>query len=295
LRFNADGSLSRAVTRNDGLPSDDVRGLALGPAGELWIATGRGVSRLQDGQLTSYSEEQGLNDRRALTVGIDAGGTVYVGTERGVSRFDGVAFAPFNDTHEFSRRATYAIHVAGDGTIWFAKENALTHWLGGSEWEVFQRDPLLPGPRARMVSNVVRAVATDPHHRAWIGTREGLGHLDERGWRHVVYNERLFAGRGPRDNHVATVAVDGDGYVWVGHGDAKDFEGGIGVARFKGDDWQYFTVADGLPDNRVYRIRPGEDGSVWFATAGGVARFRDGRFHRYHQPGALPRDHVVGG
>ena len=41
------------------------------------------------------------------------------------------------------------ILIAADGTLWFAKENALTSWLGGSDWEVFQRDPLLPGPRTR--------------------------------------------------------------------------------------------------------------------------------------------------
>jgi ligand-binding sensor domain-containing protein len=294
LRFNADGTLAQRLTRRDGLASHGVRQLAFAPDGSLWIATDDGVSRLRQGRFESFTTAEGLEDDRCHAVEVDAAGTVYVGTERGVARFDGSRFEPLHDTHEFSRRATYDIHAADDGTLWMAKENALTHRLGESDWEVFQRDPLLPGPRARLASNTVRAVASDRQGRPWIGTREGLGHLDETGWRRIPFAERFFAGSGPLDNHVAALAVDGEGFVWIGHGDSRDHEGGVGAARFRGDDWRYFTVAEGLPDNRVHRIRPGRDGSVWLATAAGAARYRDGRFDSFVSRGDLPGNHVTG-
>jgi ligand-binding sensor domain-containing protein len=294
LRFAADGSLTRKYTRRDGLVAHGVRRLARASDGALWIATDDGVSRWNGRRFDNYTSEQGLNDDRCHAVEIDSRGTVYVGTERGVARFDGRRFAPFHDTHEFSRRATYDIHAAADGTVWFAKENALTRWLGGSDWEVFQRDPLLPGPRARLVSNSVRAVITDARDRPWIGTHEGLGTLEGRGWDHIVFDERLYAGRGPLDNRIATLAVDTADHVWIAHGESRDFDGGLGAARFQRDDWQYFTVADGLPDNRVLRIRAGEAGTVWLATARGVARRRDGSFESFVEAGELPDNHVTG-
>ena len=294
LRFAADGTLLEKRTRSDGLAGHALKGLALAPDGALWIASGDGVSRLRDGRIDRFTTADGLNDDRCYGVAIGPEGFVYVATERGVARFDGERFAPFADTHEFSRRPTYAIHAAADGTLWIAKENALTRWLGGSDWQVFQRDPLIPGPRARIVSNSVRAVATDAEGRPWIGTHHRLGHLADEGWRRLAFAERLFAGSGPLDNHVATVAVDDAGGVWIGHGDSRDFEGGVGAARFDDDGWDYFTVADGLPDNRVHRIRVAEDGAVWLATSGGIARYRDGRFDGMGNAGELPSNHVTG-
>ena len=294
LRFAADGTLLEKLSRSDGLSAHDLKGLALAADGALWIATGDGVSRLRDGRIDRFTTAEGLNDDRCHGVAVGPEGFVYVATERGVARFDGERFAPFADTHEFSRRPTYAIHAAGDGTLWMAKENALTRWLGGSDWQVYQRDPLLPGPRARIVSNSVRAVATDAQGRPWIGTHHGLGHMDEQGWQRLAFAERLFAGSGPLDNFIAAVAVDAAGGVWIGHGDAKDFEDGVGAARFDERGWDYFTTADGLPDNRVHRIRVASDGTVWLATSRGIARYADGRFESLGHAGELPSNHVTG-
>lgn len=292
LRFDAGGTLLRKYTRRDGLTGHGVRELVSTSAGDLWIATDGGVSRLKDGRFTGYTTREGLNDDGAIAVAVDRHGRVLVGTERGVSVLEGERFVPFEDTHEFCRRPTYAIHVAGDGSIWFAKENALTRALDGGAWQVFQRDPLLRGPRARMVSNAVRAVATDRRDLPWIGTREGLGHFDGTAWRRVVGTQGVPDGSGPLDNRIVTVAIDREGAIWLGHGDTWDSEGGLGASWMRGDEWRYLSVKDGLPDNRVYRIRVDGDDAKWFATANGVARFVDGRFTVFGAAGELPDNHV---
>ena len=293
LRFSRDGALLAAYTRADGLVSNSLRALAREPDGTLWIASDDGVSRLRGGRFDRFTEEEGLNDDRTYAVEVDTRGIVMVGTERGIARFDGQRFEPFSDTHEFGRRATYAIHAAADGSVWFAKENALTRWIDGSNWEVFQRDPLLAGPRARLISNSVRAVVTDRSNRPWVGTHAGLGYLDASGWSLEVFAERAFDGRGPLDNRIATVAFDRRGAVWIGHGDSEDFAGGRGAARFVGEAWEYFDTTAGLPDNRVLRIRAGRDGTVWLATADGIARHDSSGMASFASAGDLPANHVT--
>lgn len=286
--------LSGKYTRADGLVSNALRALATAPDGSLWIATDDGVSRLRAGVFDRFTARDGLNDPRTYAVAVDASGTVFVGTERGIARFDGTRFVPFSDTHEFARRPTHAIHAAAAGSVWFAKENALTHWLGGSAWEVFQRDPLLPGPRSRLIGNTVRAVASDAQGRPWIGTHTGLGRLDADGWRRWEFAERFFRGNGPRDNRIVTVAVDREGWVWLGYGDTGDYLGGKGATRTRDGEWQHFSFVDGLQDNRVHRVRTAPDGTVWLATSGGAARFDGRRFEPLSALGDLPSNHVTG-
>jgi ligand-binding sensor domain-containing protein len=287
LRYASDGSLLRRYTVDDGLGSDRVLELAEGPDGSLWMATAGGVARFDGERFIVYTVEQGLNDDLVHSIAVASDGRIYAGTERGVGVLDGDRFVPFDDTHEFCRRPTYAIHASKDGSLWFAKENALTRRLPDGEWRVFQRDPLLPGPRARIISNSVRALVSDARQQIWIGTHEGLGHFDDHSWRHYRFRERFSGSGGPAHDNVETLAWGGDGALWIGYGDALAFDGGAGATRLRDGEWLHLTVEDGLPDNRVYRIRAGDDGSVWFATANGVARLHEGKLTSYAMPGGL--------
>jgi len=55
-----------------------------------------------------------------------------------------------------------------------------------------------------------------------------------------------------------------------------------GAAHFDGRLWTIYTSADGLPHDVVTSIaRHPTDGSIWFGTFGGVARFLNGKFERF--------------
>lgn len=294
LHYDRDRRVAGKLTRADGLAGHTLQSLATAPDGSLWIASLQGVTRLREGRLTSYTVKDGLNDDRAYAVAVDAAGRVFVGTHRGVSRLEGDRFVPFDDTHEFSRRPTYDIHSAADGTLWFAKENALTHYLGDGSWRVFQRDPVQAGPRSDIVSNSVRLVVTDYLGNPWIGTADrGLGYFDDRSWTHLAHRERGRWDSGMRDNRVAALAIDREGDLWVGHGDAAVAGRALGVARVRDSDWQYFTQSDGLPGDRVYRVRIDASGDAWIATSRGVAHHSGEGFDIYHTPGELPSNRVL--
>lgn len=53
-----------------------------------------------------------------------------------------------------------------------------------------------------------------------------------------------------------------------------------------------YTVADGLPHDRVNRIRRDSHGFLWFCTPGGLGRFDGERFVSYHEHDGLPSESV---
>jgi ligand-binding sensor domain-containing protein len=283
LRYGEDGALLRKYGAESGLTAGLLLELALAPDGSLWVATDRGAFHFDNERFKAYTVEQGLNHDLVHAIAADRYGRIFVGTERGTGMLEGGRFVPLEESHEYCRRPTYAVHPSPDGTLWLAKENALTQRLPSGEWRIFRRDPLTPGPRARIIANSVRALAIDDLNHLWIGTHEGLGHFDERAWRRHPFRERFSRSGGPAHNHIETLAWEEGGALWIGYGDARDFEGGAGVTRYKDGEWLHLTEEEGLLDNRVYRIRVGEDGDKWFATARGVSRYRDGEFVDHYQ------------
>ena len=83
----------------------------------------------------------------------------------------------------------------------------------------------------------------------------GLGEVD------VAYNP----------NYIVALHEDERGVVWTG-------TWGGGLARFDGNQWRNFTMADGLPANHVFLLAPAENGEMWVGTSGGLARFDGERF-----------------
>jgi hypothetical protein len=79
----------------------------------------------------------------------------------------------------------------------------------------------------------------------WVGTWGGLVKLNKSTGQFIVYgkwNSKL------PDNHVTSVAIDGQGNKWIG-------TYGGGLAKFDGVNWTvYNTSNSGLPDNIITAI-----------------------------------------
>jgi ligand-binding sensor domain-containing protein len=85
----------------------------------------------------------------------------------------------------------------------------------------------------------------------------------------------------------------GDGFIY----DALELDNGdIWIATWSGanrvtggrlddrDSWDLYTVANtggALPNDWVYALHAGKDGEVWFATEGGLARFKDEKWQNW--------------
>ncbi len=182
-------AFSPAVTAADGLPSNDVRALAMDADDHLWAATSGGLGVRGNGYwmaLTSTTSPLPSNDLRALAV--DAEGRLWIGT-----RANGIAVLDTKATGD----AAWSFHTAAGGQlaservnglarvgsdIWAATEGGASQWVNATH--VWVLHDVASGA---MPSDIVRCVTPDVGRgrgRVWIGTQAGLARYENETWAH---------------------------------------------------------------------------------------------------------------
>jgi ligand-binding sensor domain-containing protein len=105
----------------DGLPSNQVRGILYDRHGVLWVTTfGGGVSRFADGKFTTYTVRDGLGSNRVVAVHEDESGLLWFATRGGLSRFKDGRF--FNYTIQDGLLVNQISGILEDakGNFWFS-------------------------------------------------------------------------------------------------------------------------------------------------------------------------------
>ncbi|MEE2788323.1 MAG: two-component regulator propeller domain-containing protein [Myxococcota bacterium] len=187
------------------LPSDHVNGLALGPAGTLWVATSRGIAGIDPSGVRLLDQRHGLPDRIVYTVAVDSVGRLWAGTARGLVLFDPAAPKTFSQVdgtlpHDWVTAltpdgacmfvGTYdagVVRVCSSGVsqrpfggrrVW-VNPHGLIPW-GEKTFIATLGDGLFLLNRhghAQLISGLPSADVTsvvEAHGKLWIGTRGGL-------------------------------------------------------------------------------------------------------------------------
>lgn len=300
VRWDARGGAYVKLTPEQGL-QHELRAIALGHDGALWIKGSAGIERLSsDGRWQGVRrpwidvgvrqrEDVGRPSQFTSNMVTGPGKTLWFSSNYGVARLEFDAMGGPRDFvvwEEFIPRAdrgvtldaavlanltTETIAVAPDEALWFGGWGGATRFEGGAftrwedRWQGYPiRERQLPGSR-------VTAIAFEPDGTVWFGTDSGLSRLGSDG-RWQTYTSR----DGLADNLIRALAVADDGTVWAATANA-------GVSR-RGRDgqWSTYAVQDGLADNDVRVIKIGEDGSVWFGTRAGISRLEpNGQWRSY--------------
>lgn len=79
-------------TVDDGLLHEFVNDMTQDSKGNVWLATGGGLSKFNGVEFTNYTSKFGLNYTRLLSVAEDAKGNIWIGSSQGVNVFDGDQF-----------------------------------------------------------------------------------------------------------------------------------------------------------------------------------------------------------
>lgn len=219
----------------------------------LWIGTeGAGVARLDGLRWDTIAPSPALT--ASLTgLGFTSDGTAWLGTAAGIVSVarDGADACRYADVTEGVSAVT--VQAAADGTLWFgtAGQGALHQVGNGTEAEVSW-----PGAP-------IEVVARAPDGNLWFvnARQDWLSYTSGAGMRRVPLNRSTVTA-----DEITALAIARNLDVWLGTE--------RGAVRTNGRDWQQLTTADGLADNRVGALLVAPDGALWFATPGGLSRYR---------------------
>jgi hypothetical protein len=227
--------------------SAELRDLALGPQGEMYLATrSDGVLRLKPGEPLEASQwdylnlSSGLPDNFVYKVFVDKSGTLWAGVVSGL-------YSLANDKFE-------AVKVPGyekpSDVYTFLEDRQKRLWVGVSSgglvrdatgWHTFLEMPGWPGELT------VSALLEDKQGQIWAGTESGALKYDGQRWDKVVDGM-------PVDH----LAASPDGTLWFG--------GREGLVRLAGGSQQRYNAENGLVYPQVSQLAVDPQGKAWVTT-----------------------------
>jgi len=306
--FRVSGTAVRRYTEEDGFQGG-VTALVEDRRGVIWAGNRRGLFRFTAGRWSLIDPAVGLPSAEVFSLHEDQSGRLWVSTPNGVYQGHGDRFQLVDEAS--TNVQAFAEDDSGD--IWVTDSSAIVRRLGSSERASYAPAIRLPGSawrllhdrrgqiwvaalgggllhvdRATQATAVIRrfdyerrmtgstrSLYEDREGNIWVGLRGGLLRLSETMFRTDVPLDGLT------QDGVRTLAVSGDGSVWVATGHS--------VNRFltNGD-----RVTYALP--QTVALHADRHDRMWAATGTGLWRLSGGAFERVPVPGPINWGRVMG-
>jgi signal transduction histidine kinase/streptogramin lyase len=87
------------------------------------------------------------------------------------------------------------------------------------------------------------------------------------------------------NRNVLSFCRDSEGNIWLGTDEC-------GLLNLQKRKIRTYTTADGLPDDDVWSVCEGPNGTLWVGSDGGVSRYSGGRFSNYTERDGLSENHI---
>ena len=245
-------------------------------SGNVWIAAGSdGLVRVDDRGRASHSESNGLPGPSVSSVFEDRDGNIWVGTDRGIERWRDPPFTSFSTAQGLPPAAVGPVYVDDRGRAWFAPTSGGLFWIeDGAVGRMTE---------AGLDRDVVYSIA-GAGDDVWVGRQHGGVTRLRRsggGWSAM----RLTDADGLPQNSVYAVTLAHDGALWAGTLSA-------GASRITNGAVTTFTTTSGLASNTIASIAEGVDGTMWFATPGGLSAYSGSGWRTYTTGDGLPSNDV---
>ena len=296
-------------TTTEGLPTNNLRDVAVDAEGNIWLATQAGVSKFDGTSFETHNtmSHPGLASDDVVAIAVTANGDVWAGTDIGVSVFDGTSYTTYTTADGLSDDQINNIKQAPNGDVWLGTINGVTLYssgtftafgtpnipFGGVTYAAFadNGDVWLGGGLGGIIiyngstfstittangllSNKIRSIAFDGAQNKWVATARGISTLDAAD-QHSGDHTRPFVLPAPDTlNPVTDIVLDSQGRVWSGvYVDYLVTEGG--VSTYDGNSWTQYETVDGLAGPNVRRLAVDANDDVWVTTSTGLTRISE--------------------
>lgn len=193
------------------------------------------------------------------TIFQDKNGFMWFGTDKGLFRFNGLRYKRFTLADSLRDENVTAIAEDSLGRIWIGYHNGNLSYLEKGRVKTFE-------PPEGFPSQAISDIHFDKQGNLWLATlNDGLYYFKKG----RLY--RLDENEGMPDLFVYNIAEDNEGNVWAGT------DGGLVRCSLttEGDvTINVINYDDGLPDNIVKKVVPGENHILWLGTEdAGILRY----------------------
>jgi ligand-binding sensor domain-containing protein/signal transduction histidine kinase len=295
-----DGVVIRHFRTEDGLRINDARAIYCDPDGTIWVGAGNGLSRIQEGRVTTFAMDDSPANNIITHIQRDRRGNLWVGSYGGLSRFvDGKIISQLDGQGQ-AFDLVNAIFEDREGNLWIGSRDGLmrlnshpftsytqqhglscnnvTSVLEGKDGVIWAATwgggvnrlkdgvfTVLPNEG----SSLALGLWEDSAQRVWAGTDwdGGLFKFDQRTVRRYTASDGLTGGA------VRVVYQDRSGVYWLGTT--------RGLYRMEGQTIRAFGVEHGMPAEVIRAICEDDQGDLWIGTNDGLWHLRQGVLVRF--------------
>jgi hypothetical protein len=140
-------------------------------SGATYYSSLAGVSRWHQGQLRTWSENEGLASELVHAIGRGSDGAIWVATSEGLARYDGQNWRPLGTTELVTRGLT----TDRRGRVWVATSKGLRMFPAGATGAAAD-----PGNAPVVLAGDMRDVAADGVGRIWAMSTTSIALVDEK-------------------------------------------------------------------------------------------------------------------
>jgi ligand-binding sensor domain-containing protein len=251
---------------NGGLPDAKLESVAIDREGNKWVGSEKGVSKFDGKQWTRYTPEStggGLPAGTVMDIVQDRKGNLWFGVadsnplHAGVARFDGRNWTKWTAGNSNMRwmMNLNTLTVDRDDNIWVAALGDV-YMFNGTRWTHFDK-------HNTSAFNGAYALTVDTKGPVWIAghgviTRYSNGH-----WTSIP---GPYTARDPRLGVPSSIAVDGDGNIWVAMRPTDDPVSLPGLFKYDGNRWTRFIL--GRSWRHINKLFIDPLGKLWVPTSG---------------------------
>ncbi len=241
----------------DGLLDNIVSALLYDSNGSLWIGTQKGLNRLKDGKLCSYTLRKDLGEDSVYSLTEDRRGNIWIGTCNGVNLFSRGKFTNYSTTNGLPNNFIYSITQDREGNIWFGTHGG-AGCLTSLNVKTYTKENGLPN---EMIIDMIQ----DKKGRYWIGTSEGLSCYERGNFKNYTTKDGLI------NNTVNQLMEDRRGNIWITTPE--------GLSIFSPGRFTNYTENNGLPCNILFDLVESRDGTTWIGSKRGLICCKNGKFY----------------
>ncbi len=278
-QLNSDGTITNydGDTTDYELRSNVIRAITQDENGNMWIATGRSLTKYDGMTWTGYQNfNNDISGNNILAITQTSSGEIFVATKTEFMRITA------NETHEYGIGSTNQVLPSNDirdifednnGTIWVATRKGLVEinqFDNPGDWTVYDT---LGTSGVNIGAQDFHSLAQDHNGVLWAGiTNGGIMQYNGTSWSYI----------GPNNSPLPTHAVRDITYDAVHQN--------IWIATTKGlvqvdanDNWTIYTKESGaLRNNNVNTVTTDNQGNIWYGKDWGMGVFDGTDFINYH-------------
>lgn len=308
ITYVKDGEIKYYSVEHDNLISNSISDIFESDDGTIWIGTEIGFSRLTNSDWVSIPFDTSIINKTITCILAAKDGSLWAGTRDGLYTLqEGVWNFVDSGLEGYTDYRIKAITQTANGLIYVGSQES-GYYLVDKKWKNYS---------GRDEQDRVKILYAAPSGGLWIGSSDGLkGHkryafgdqipdlypsfinkiseaTDGSIWfsngldLFRLNGEQIVQWMLPETEsgiHITSILGAADGALWIGSQ--------FGAYRYQLSEWNFFTIADGLWENRPTTMEAGTDGSFWFGTNSGLNRFNKNKWIRYDTSNGLPNNSI---